>query len=560
MAANAQRWRSAAERLELPATLLILLAATLLVRPFGDFPLNDDENHAIGTWNFARDLEFRFTIGTTPPLRAQVVWGALWTWMFGESFEVLRASTLVLAGIALLIFNRSLLMAGVGFGLRMTATLALLFNPIFFWSAHTYMTEVPFVCASAAAFYCFVRAVRDERTGWFIAGCCAVAISWWIRQGIVNLLPPMILLAWYRERITVRWRRFLAIAAITGTGYVLMALLRPTLIVASTSEFYLHYKMWGEETFRIPEIATLIASYIFFNMQHATLFFLPLSAAAAASFRAIRERRQVIAFAILAIFLFGRMTQLVVRGAPIPYYTSVRCCEITTGNILMNLGLGPPTLPDVWGHINEYSLRFPHGGRVALSYASVAIATVAIALLLFAARSRFAVPRANLVFVFGASLALVGTLALCVSGQYIDRYSLDSAWSIGLLLPLVIAWNRPVARWIAGIAVMGMAVFCILAVQEYFSWNRLRWVAFWELRNRGVRLEEIDAGAEPFLFYEVSQARTLSERRRMAFGPGKREYLIAFAAMPDTRVIARRSYSGWLGTHRGEVVTLQRVK
>lgn len=192
---------------EVPAILLLLLLATLFVRPYGDFPLGDDENHAIGTWNFARSGHFKFAIDTTPPLRAQVVWGAAWTRLFGESFDVLRASTIVLTGLALILINRLLALAGFGLGLRLFGTLAFLFNPIYFWSTYSYMTEAPYVFASLLALYCFVRAFRGQSTPWLIAGCIAVAISWWIRQGILNLIPPLVLLGVYRDRLTRKWRR-----------------------------------------------------------------------------------------------------------------------------------------------------------------------------------------------------------------------------------------------------------------------------------------------------------------------------------------------------------------
>ena len=61
---------------------------------------------------------------TAVSLRAQVLWGALWTWMFGQSFEVLRTSTLVVATEAILIINRILARAGVAGGARVIATLA----------------------------------------------------------------------------------------------------------------------------------------------------------------------------------------------------------------------------------------------------------------------------------------------------------------------------------------------------------------------------------------------------------------------------------------------------
>src|SRR5438552_16125510 len=212
---------------ELALIVVIAAAAIALVRPIGDFPLDDDENCAIAATNFANHHRFEFAIDTTPPLRAQAVRGAVWIWMCGQSFNVLRASTIALALLTLIIINLLLRDGGVSSpSLRIVATLAFFFNPMFFWSTHTFMTEVPYVFASALSLYFFLQALKKESYGWLIAGCIAVAISWWIRQGIINIVPPIVLLALQRERLTKRCRSFLTICVAVLIGYVLMSIFR----------------------------------------------------------------------------------------------------------------------------------------------------------------------------------------------------------------------------------------------------------------------------------------------------------------------------------------------
>jgi len=540
-------------RLELPAIVIVALIALAIVRPYGDFPLNDDENHAIGTWNFVHLHHFKFAIDTTPPLRAQVVWGAVWTWLFGESFNVLRASTMCLGILALLIVNRTMFLAGIAGGPRVVATLALLFNPLFFWSTNTYMTETPFVFASALAFYCFFRALRNDSMGWFLTGCVAVAISWWIRQGIINIFPPMIVLAAHRERVTRRWKPMLATAVAVLIGYAIMAITRRDLIVASPLEFKLHYQFWGQETFRLPEMAAFIYSDFFFNIQHSALFFLPLSLGVALAWPRAATRETKALLGALMVVIGARAALLIARHNMIPYYNYPLCCDITFGNIFMNFGLGPPTIPDIWHHLHLYPWQLAEGTRFALMVLSVIVAAVAMTIVI-AKR-----PPGNLLFQLAGVSAIVGTATLIVSYQYIDRYALDTAWPVLFVLALTLRWDLTRVRVAATTTLVVFAVFCTLATQEYFSWNRARWAAWWELRNRGIAIKQIDGGAEPYLYYEMSQAKTLSERRRMAFGGGKRPYMLAFAPLPGFRVIAHHSFEGWLGLHRGEIVTLERM-
>ena len=525
------------------------LIAFALAQPIGDFPLNDDENHAIATWNFVHLHRFQFAIDTTPPLRAQVLWGSLWVVLFGESFNVLRASTMFLGIVMLIVVNRTMLLAGVARGPRIVATLALLFNPLFFWSTNTYMTETPFVCASAIALYCFFRAMKNDSIAWFLGGCAAVAASWWIRQGIINIFPPIIVLAAYRERASRRWKPMLAIAVAMLAGYALMAISRPDLIVASPVEFHQHYQFWGEESLHFYDIASFVFSDYAFNLQHIALFFLPLTLGVALGW----PKRMRLVLAALIVVLGARAAFLVAHHNAIPYYNWPSCCDISYGNVFMNFGLGPPTVSDVWRGIHPYPWQLPGGVRAAIMALSMLVASFALTTVIVRRRTE------NLLFLLATAAVIVGTVTLIVSYQYIDRYALDTAWAAVFLLALTIQWDlrRVRAAAIATLAVF--AVFCVLATQEYFAWNRARWAAWWELRDRGVAIKAIDGGAEPYLYYEMSQAKDMHERRRMAFGGGIRPYMIAFAPMPGFRVIATHPFTGWLGLHRGAILTLQRT-
>src|SRR5258708_32179971 len=115
---------------ELGLLAAVWAVAIAIIHPRGNFPIVDDWDFAIATWNFARTGHFQFTNFTAVSLRAMVLWGALWTRLFGQSFEVLRASTLTLSMSTVLIVNRTLLHAGVVRLLRLLASFTLLFHPL----------------------------------------------------------------------------------------------------------------------------------------------------------------------------------------------------------------------------------------------------------------------------------------------------------------------------------------------------------------------------------------------------------------------------------------------
>src|SRR5436305_8290496 len=114
-----------ARRGEPLAIVAIWAAAIAFVNPRGNFPIDDDWDFALATWRFAQTGHFHFTAFTAVSLRAQVLWGALWVRLFGESFDVLRASTLVLAALTIAVVHRTLAHAGAGRFARIAGALAL---------------------------------------------------------------------------------------------------------------------------------------------------------------------------------------------------------------------------------------------------------------------------------------------------------------------------------------------------------------------------------------------------------------------------------------------------
>lgn len=532
------------DKRELALIAAVWAATIAVVWPRGDFPLHDDWDFAIATWNFARTGHFHFTEFTAVSLRAQVLWGAMWTWMFGQSFNVLRASTLTLSLATLLVVNRTLARAGAARGVRMFASLALLFHPIFLWASCTYMTDVPFVFASAVAFYFFVRALQEERMAWLVAGCAAVAVACFVRQNGVYLLgAPFLLLLLHRPP---RWRPFAAVIAAFVALFGMVWLLKPAWLTGAPKMFAVHYRMWQESSFRLPQQISTLDHYVIFNAQNCALFFLPLSAALVVLL-ARPGMRDVVPLAFIAGLVGFRVFDLARAGYLVPYTARNLYSDILPGNVLIDFGIGTPHLFDTFNLGLPYPFALGTAGRVVLSAVSALLAT----LLVWALIRAFAA--GSIALRLAILTAALGTLALFASGYYYDRYSLDSAWAVGIALPLIVPWEKRLARSIAAAGLIAIAIFSTLSVQEYFRWQRARWTAFHELRARGVAVAQIDGGAEAFGFYELADAPVAVARR----GHPPREYTIAFRPLAGYTVVGRYPFSSFLGLRRGEIVALQ---
>ena len=523
--------------LDLAIILAVWAAAIAIIQPRGEFPILDDWDFTIATWNFARTGHFHFTPFTAVSLRAMVLWGAAWARAFGESFFVLRLSTLTLAAVTIAIVHEILRRAAIPRFGRIASTFAFAFHPLFLWSSCTYMTEVPFVCASAAAFLLIWQGLEKQSIGWVVAGCAAALVSCFIRQtGIINIVAPIIVISFYRDR-----RKFAPIFVAAAAAIAAIFLLKPEWLSGSPTEFASHYKVWHEASFRLPDMITLAYHYVVFNIQNAGLFFLPL----VAPLILLRRKWQEIA---VAIVLLIRVQHLVNLGIAMPYFAFASQEDILQGNLFTNFGLGPPTLIDVWSLKNPYPFHLTHAGELVVTYLSVICGALLVAHLF---------RRGNLLFGLSIALAATGTAALIGSGFYSDRYSLDSAWSIAIALALIVPWDNRWARVLVAIALASVAVFSTLSVQEYFAWNRARWTAFDSLRARGAAVTQIDGGSEPTNWYEVSKMNRDEARKRTMFRPA-RPYTLTFGPLPGYTVIARFPYEGWLGWHRGAIHALKK--
>jgi hypothetical protein len=541
-------WRVALIESALAAVVFALLVA--VVNPAGNFPALDDWDFAYATWRFAETGSYQFSAFTAVSLRLQVIWGALWTLAFGKSFDVLRLSTLFLAFfsvVTLLAILRRLRCPRV---VRALTAVAFIANPLFFWSAFTYMTEVPFVCMSILAMYFHLRALKEERLIWMIAAAVAVTGSFFIRQtGIINAAPILIVLL-LRRHERPRWKALAMASVIPVAIFSGTYLFRPEWLSGSTSEFATHAKMWSESTFRLPQMLRVALDYTVFNFQHGAVFLAPLAFLLLPGSLQIARRSRVAMgglAVILVLFLF-RASELVSLGYTLPYRaTDAFCCNLFGGYIVHNLGVGPPTMPDVWKLGYPFPYEAPIVVPIVLTFVGAIVGAVLIWRLLLAIirgfRDHGEVAGSALLPALHAGLS---SAALLASGLYVDRYSLDSLWALAIFIPQIVTWSRSV-RITAGVTAVVLLLFSVMATQEYLRWNRARWKAIDSLRARGASPAEIEAGSEPFQ-HLILVHRPESFRRRAAFELPPPRFWITFHPLPGGRELDRIDFDTFLGS------------
>lgn len=521
--------------------LLVLIAAfviaVIVVDPRGNFPLDDDWGVGFTTFTLVQTGKVQFTPFASATAYLQFAWGALWAAAFGETFTVLRVSTLFLSLSSTLLAFFLLRRAGARRELALFGAAALLFHPLFFWASFTSMTHVPFVFASLLAATLFVRAAENEGV-WLALAFVATVASFFTRQfAILNALTPLILALMLRRR---------KLAATYAAAVAVFALLVVSgVLVGSPKELSLHRPS-------VTGLAMRAAHYVYFNWQNAALFFAAPLLLLLLSRRRPRLPRVVVALSTIAFaFVAWRMTVRV--GMPIPYMNS--------GNVFTDFGLGPPTLRDVFTLHMPHPFALPWIVKVALMIVTTIGAALALSLTLGALRSNTPPLATDRILIRYCAIYLVGgTLIAAGMSIYFDRYSVDTAWPFVLLLVLLA--NRAQITRASTIAASTMLViaiiFAVSGTAEYLAWNRSRWNAYAYLRANGVTLEQMDGG------YEINALLALRASRKDL---GKRgvgviddQYILTFNRdVPGYELLRAFPYPRWLGLSVGAIHAQRRV-
>ncbi len=536
----------------LPLSIItgVFALAVVVVQPFGDFPLNDDWGFAMAAWHFAETGEFAFARMTAMTLRLQVLWGALWTVLLWPDFEVLRASTLVLALVTLITAHEMLKEANVALRLRVLAVLALLFHPVFFLNSFTFMTHVPFVCVSMLALYFFFRGLAEDRMSLFLVGSLAVVGSFFIRQtGIANAVPPLMALVFARSSLSRHWKRYLIVIT-SVIGMFVLLFFATDALVGYPGIIDAHYEVWDgsarEVIWRLAEIPARWTTYTFI---YAALFLLPLMIPLIRGWRQL-TRRETLMLGIVLLPFAQVTTELHRLGRPLPFTGEA--------NVISNFAMGPLTLRDTWVFGYQYPLHLPDWTLALLNYTGGLLGAFLLFHVLRAWwNNRRVVGKRELLMHLSAVQCLVATALLGVSGLYYDRYVIDASWALVFLLALAGDWSKRWTQLIAVSLLVPLAMFALFGVREYFEWNRARWIAFDYLTGRGVRLEQMDGG------YEINQYLLGGwdgeiQLNLVGMSVVDDEFILSFNEVRGYRTLKAFPYEGFMGLRRGAIYAQER--
>ena len=536
---RATKWRGSLSDLRSLAGLTALaFVGFSLIRPGGEFPLNDDWAFILPVKWWVEQGRLQFTDWQFMTLIGQVALGAAVSNLAGFSITGLRELSLGLATVSTLLIyvtaraTRSTPLASA------LAALLLICNPIFLVTAASFMTDVPFLAVCLAAIALRVCAQGRRGTVRLVLAWLFVGLACSIRQSGIALALGFIAFDVAQRGYT---RRALSDSVLPALIIAMLLAAFPR-VVRSTIGLPSMFNQPTDEVkgfligllhlrFGLVLMAfkNLLVTFAYLGLCMAPL--LPLIAHGRANWRRPTAALGISALTAIAVIAVG-------RSVPDPSST------------FFDFGLGVRTLPG-----QEPGTTAP----AAFWWAIAFVVGMGAAASVFAAASmdwHRSVVRPSRAADRNAYVAMLVTILfvynipfLMRGGIWFDRYTLPNVAFFALLVApfLELSGRSRTGAAMTSALLLTYFAFGVAGTHDYLEWNRQRWLAADELGKRvGASPSQIDGGFE----FNNYQARLPGDHHRPSDSVDIKlpnaPYRLSFSPLPGHTLLAQRHCNTWL--------------
>jgi hypothetical protein len=562
-------------------TTALFVVVILIVRPWGDFPLNDDWQYARVTKALAETGRFQLDVKIAPSLVAQAYLAAPFVRLFGFSHTLLRLLTMALALVLLRAIDRILTFGGASRPVRLLGSTLLIVNPIFLNVALSFMTEIwGYVLALSAAWIWFAERTRrgdrvgepivSWRTGMLVA--LLVGASFWVRQFCVAVFLPLWLASVLARLLRCDWRSVVRSlpAAVTSCSCFAGLVFGYFYWARASGNYRPEFHSRLEAVWRFDSRVWWLTG---FEMAvYLTAFLGPLLMCFA-RWRRVRWGWLVGSIAAIACLIW-RGKQLLPEYASLEHHVDFPYAA----NLIFNAGVGPLTLTPTYFAVEPG----PQWPTPTWRVVELVLLGLTFAWSLWFARPRPHDTARLVVTEMRLFAVLFGALAFALNVQAYHRNVFDRYYFPCVIAALIAlgtsfqgrsACGAPgyaarVRAGLVGLLLLPLAWFAIGGVHDYFRWNHARW----KLVSRAlaeVPPSHLDGG------FEVNGWLNYDEYLRGVqptdcLGPcgcsiadflcSDDSYQISFALVGDRDAVEGRRPSYWLWRRGDVVLTRRRVR
>lgn len=463
----------------------------------GNFPLNDDAFYATPVKDLIETGILKLD-ATIAACYLHIIWGFLWSAVFGFSYEVLRISILLfsLAGVwAVFLLTRE-----IGLNRATAGLFALVFavNPLVVNLSYSFMTDIPFTTLTIFHLYFLIRGIKSGSTRAIAAASLFLAASILVRQiNVLLLLPNLILLLYtaFLKRLDtgIIFLQAVWLLGLPATALLIYRTANRTLLdnPAYMEILSERLKDTALSIFGSHSWQALTAYYeqLIHCIFYLGLFFLPLLLVIPVAIDRIgRSKGGSLVVSVASAMVIAVLLKAVLQDIDLMPYNM---------NLLRFPALGPHT---VIGQSLPEAESWQMLLLTALTAAGAWLYITCFGLLSLPNSKEeppFSLQKTYLIYAL-STMTLFACTLLQVKG--FDRYYLTLV-PYGLVC-IALAWkNWNLKPGWPGALLMGSLIACTAlwsscAQQHYMSWNRARWTAIELLKARGINPDRIEGGAE----------------------------------------------------------------
>lgn len=532
---------------------LLWSLAVIIVRPIGEFPLNDDWSWGKTAKILAEGGGYHPTGWTEMTLFTHAVWGALFCIPHGFSFTALRISTLVLSLVGVFAMYGLIRQLQKPRLLAVICALTLAFNPIYFALSNTYMADVPFTTLAILSVLFFVRHLqKGSDVDLWVGTGFAIAATLSRQMGLCLPLAFGVTLL-IKHGLQKRWMMRAVLPSIVC--FVILAAFQHWLKISgkTPANEMRTERLWAvlANPTRIP---LNVVYYGWGMLMYLGWFLLPVTVPAVMSRWNNKTESRPCIPAVAALFLFVLVSLVLFFFKPslMPVHN----------NIIIPQGIGPVTLPDI------FNLHLPHLPALPIVFWLLVtlLSLVGAGILVFKMtkiiverfpRRQFdRISNDGLAGIFFLLCATIYLIPFLMSG-YFDRYLIPVTALLVALMAVLLEWRAfKVAKiqWIVAILLIGGAgVFAVAGTRDYLEWNRTRWAALQTLlEKKEVKPKDVDGGFEFngwYLYDDSSPTNNLATNVK---------YVVTFGEIEGYEPVGTNSYSNWMPHHEGQIFVLKR--
>jgi hypothetical protein len=524
--------------------LILWILSLFTVNICGEFALIDDWAYAKSVRDFSEFGVFKIYDRIAITFVSNLLWGSLFTKLFGFSFFVLRLSTVVAGGVLIYTFYRWLGLLTENQKLKLFCTALLAFNPLFYVLSTTFMTDIFFLMNACISLYFFTAYLKAENLKLLCWAFFFTIIATLSRQvGVV--IPIAFLLVSLRKTIPIKHRIYTYAGVLISVCSLILYYLLLALSKSTPSHYTMHPNELVHQVMGLnKEIVLRWLFYFYTTVVSISVLILPFGLYVLSQKKVHTKKALLIFFSCLVGFgVIGLF-----RETTFPF----------NGQIINEYGLGGYFFYEPYSRVAQMSFHLPDWFNVSLISISVGVLIYLISEQL-SVRQKLKSSRLNQFITLAAILYYP-----CFGFVYVfDRYLL---FHIILLIPLMILLFKDsltsTRRSYSGYAALAVfSLFTLIGTRDYFEYNRTKTKALNELTEKqNILPQHIDGGMEFNAWYGYEKDFFKGNVGKDWWCIEEDEYLISIDKEIEGFTLYKEyPYSGWLGLKKRKLFVLKKI-